>query len=134
MKIFWLGITVLWTLFLLGILLAPGNDLKTPNFLEFRYFDKVVHFGLFFVTETLYVSMVWFIPRFSTRIKLSILVGVVLAAGTEFAQFFIPYRDMDIYDFLADITGLFLGIAAVLIFRRISEKNTFHHKLRNLFT
>lgn len=100
----------LWTLILLGVLLAPVAGTGIPALGGFKHFDKVVHFCLFAVTGFVCVFGAGFLHQFRSRIVFEIAFGLLLAAGTEFAQSFIPVRDMSPYDFLADTLGLGVGL------------------------
>jgi len=47
-----------------------------------------------------------------------IVFGLCLAIGTEFAQYLIPTRNMSLYDLLADILGLSVGLLLYAFFHR----------------
>ena len=100
----------LWTLILLGVLLAPIAETSIPTLGWFKHFDKVVHFCLFAVTGFVGVFGAGFLRQFRSRMVFGFAFGLVLAAGTEFAQSFIPVRDMCFYDLLADVIGLSVGL------------------------
>lgn len=102
---------VIWTLVLLAILLSPmRGGIFPPE--GFRYWDKVVHFGLFAVTGFMSIYGASFFSRFRHRFIFGVVVGLVLAAGTELGQSLVPSRNTDLYDFLADVAGLCLGVLA----------------------
>ena len=105
-------ILILWTLILLGLLLSPIAETQIPSPGGFKHFDKVAHFGLFFVTGLVGVFSTRFLSQFGTRMLFGIVFGLFLAVSTEFAQSFIPLRNMSLYDFFADVAGL--GVALVL--------------------
>jgi VanZ family protein len=109
---------VIWTLALLAILLSPmRGSIFTPE--GFRYWDKVVHFGLFAVTGFLSIYGAVFFTRFRYRLIFGVVVGLVLAIGTELGQSLVPTRNTSLYDFLADLVGLCLGVLAyVLLYRQ----------------
>jgi VanZ family protein len=101
-------VLTLWTLVLLGLLLAPSVPLPIPH--GFKYFDKVAHVGLFGVTVCVSVFGSKFFSRFKLRLLFGIILSLFLAAGTEFVQSFSSTRTADPYDFLCDLVGLFLGL------------------------
>lgn len=80
--------------------------------------DKVVHFLMFLP----FPILSYFAFSFPTRkawhsllLTLCILaVGSAFAAGTEFIQDYIPYREGDTADFMADFLAMCLSSAAVL--------------------
>jgi VanZ family protein len=109
-------VLALWTLVLLGLLLAPKVPL--PLHQEFKYFDKIAHVGLFSVTVFVGVYGSKFFNRFKSRLLFGIILSLLLGAGTEFAQSFISSRTADPYDFLSDLVGLFLGLLLYILLYR----------------
>jgi len=107
-----LVVLILWTLILLGLLLAPIRESEILNPWGFPYFDKVVHFVLFFVTGFASVLSTKFLSRFRNRVLFGIIFGLFLAVGTELAQSSIPFRSRDFYDLTVDVIGL--GVALLL--------------------
>jgi len=91
-------------LFLISLLLVlvatltPGNGKIAGN-----YLDKVAHFSLFaFLTYQALKAL-----NNKEEITEVIIWSVLLGFLTEFLQQFIPDRNMDIYDALADTLGIF---------------------------
>ncbi len=105
-------VLILWTLFLLGVLLAPIGGSVIPGSLRFEHFDKVVHFGLFAITGFVSVYGANFRNQFRYRMLFGAVFSLFLAASTEYGQSLLPFRDMSIYDLLADIVGLGVGLAS----------------------
>ena len=105
-------VLVLWTLIVLGVLLAPIGEAEIPVPGKFKHWDKVYHFGLFAVTGFVGVFGAKFLSLFRSRMLFGIVFGLFLALCTEFAQSLIPCRNMSLYDLLADIVGL--GVALSL--------------------
>jgi VanZ family protein len=101
---------ILWTLFLLGLLLAPVRETPIPN-PGFMHWDKVAHFGLFAVTGFIGVFGFNFLGQFKFRMLFGTVFGLFLAISTEFAQSLVPLRDTSLYDLLADVVGLGVGLA-----------------------
>ncbi len=96
--IFWLSVLVVAVLASL-----PGESIRLPEILIF--WDKAQHFLAFFMLALL-GSL-----AFSSR-HVTLLVGLLLfGACIEVWQLFIPWRDADIFDFLADGVGVFLALA-----------------------
>lgn len=81
--------------------------------------DKVVHFCMFFPFPLLaYISYERTKPGIGQTLLFlgaTLLLGIILAAGTEFAQSFLPYRTADYEDLYADAAGLVLSAIIVLI-------------------
>jgi len=105
-----------WTAILLTLVLIPGrwiHAVEVPLSDSLFGLDKFVHCGLF----VLY-SAFWMRTGPPQRRLLPVLVGgFVLAIFTEWAQG-IPaiQRDPDVWDGLADITGMFLGLGGFYLF------------------
>lgn len=102
---------VLW--WLVGPVLAthlialylPGH----PGVPEPLYVDKLVHAALFGVP-------VWLLGRLTKRVWLIAGIFAVHAAASEVIQArFVPYRDGDVFDALADLVGI--GIAVWWLLR-----------------
>jgi len=107
---------------MLYLLLRPdaGNN-GLFDFVKFPGADKVVHFTLFFgwtflhFPEAVYPKQ-WPSP---TKAKLVwvLVMSVILAIVIELAQNFIPGRQTDIYDLVANASGSTAAIVAVKIVR-----------------
>ena len=110
-------VLVLWILILLGVLLAPISEPAIPALGGFKHFDKVAHFGLFMITGYIIVFGSRFFSRFRYRMFFGIVFGLCLAVGTEFAQYLIPARNMSLYDLLADVLGLSVGLLLYAFFQ-----------------
>ena len=90
--------------------------------------DKVVHFLMFFPFPVLFYfafcrpsSKAWH----GILLTFSILIlGGLFAAGTEYVQGFLPYREADASDFLADSLALCLSSIIVLL---IALKKSVRH-------
>lgn len=93
----------LFTISILIVLIAtlmPGNGKVAGN-----YLDKVVHFILFF-----FLSVNTCIKFMEHKKLIQILFYVVLLGfATEVAQNYIPGREMDIFDAIADTLGVMAG-------------------------
>lgn len=118
-------LVALWTMILLGLLLAPEVPLPFPH--GFKYFDKVAHVGLFTITIIVSVFGARFFSQFKSRMLFGIIFSLLLTAGTEFAQLFISTRSADPYDLLADLGGLLLGL---LLYTVLYRSNTLRSRLK----
>ena len=103
-------VLAVWTLTVILLLVIPlGRDLPGSGI---RYFDKIAHFGMFFVTGFLSVYAFGFLSKLLPRLIFSMIFGAVLSLGTELGQSFISYRTASPFDLLADIVGLVFGLFA----------------------
>ena len=88
---------------LLGVYL-PGSALADES--QLPGLDKVVHVLIFGVPAYLFGRLVrrpWWVG----------LAFVAHAALSEWLQTFVPYRDPDVFDFLADAAGVAVAMAAL---------------------
>jgi VanZ family protein len=93
---------VCWIAVTCFALTFPFHLQRTPRILE-RGFDKVIHTSLFTVMG---------ISAQAAAPWISLLVTGPVAVCLELIQKKIPGRNFDITDMLANITGMFLGLAA----------------------
>ncbi len=106
----------LWTIIIFILLALPGNMLPNENHLAISNLDKYVHitlFGTFVYLWTFYYAS----GKTEYPLKKSFLILIIACLyGTamEFVQkYFIPNRDYDIYDILADVMGAIAGFLIV---------------------
>lgn len=69
------------------------------------YLDKVVHFGLFLILS---INACYKYQNYERRTE-AIIWMIFFGLMTEVIQQFIPGRDMDIYDGIADTLGVISG-------------------------
>ena len=100
---------VFWIVLTCFALTFPFHLKRTPKILE-RGGDKIIHTSLFTVMGlSAQAAAPW----------VSLLVTAPLAVGLELVQKKIPWRTYDITDMLANIVGMFLGVAAFELSRRL---------------
>jgi len=112
---------ILWTFFIIVLLSIPGTMLPSEQGFSVPQFDKLVHvslFGGFVLSWNFYLSkrtlssarlLRWFFFVF--------LLGNSLGIGMEFAQkYWIPFRDFDTVDIIADMIGAGLGYGVSNVF------------------
>ena len=113
---YWLPVLVYLTV----IFVASAQPYLRPPF-EFRNSDKIWHvleylgFGLL-VVRALRATMRLTVPLAAALIALS--VGIVVGAGEEYLQSFVPGRVSSPLDLLADAVGLALAQLVYLAFTR----------------
>ena len=83
------------------------------------YFDKFIHFFLFFIQSLLITKSVMIYDiNLVYRYKFLILFSLSLfAIITEYQHYFIAYRNFDIFDMLANIIGVFIGVFLFDLFK-----------------
>jgi hypothetical protein len=121
-------IPVAWTIMIIVLLALPGNMLPSEQGFSIPNFDKAVHI-------TLFGGMVflWCFYFYSKKIAVKKLLSAffivyvcanVLGIGMEFVQkYFIPFRDFELGDIIADMIGAGIAYGFCNMFL-IEEKNS----------
>lgn len=95
------------------IFLAP---VPATHLAESNHVDKLVHFGIFLVFALLFqvdrAPGVWW----------GILTAFAFAAAIELVQAVLPYRDGDVWDFVAGAAGAACGTLIMLWFARQASR------------
>ncbi len=108
---------IVWLLIIFYGLFIPANSLPKKPFMVIPHFDKVVHFGLFFV-----FCLLLFVPFKKLKMNQLVfapLISFILSAVLEAVQHIVSSsRSSNMYDFLANTTGI---LAAVLFYHYIAS-------------
>jgi VanZ family protein len=107
-------IPILWSVIMGVLLFMPGSMLPHENTFAIPQFDKIVHIGIFggfvFLWNLMLSSRVIPLKRLLSLFFVVFLVGIAYGIGSEFIQkYFIPGRDYDNVDIIADMIGAGLG-------------------------
>jgi VanZ family protein len=105
-----------------GLFTPPGNLPQTALF-KIPHFDKLVHFGLFFVFCLLLFRP--FKELKKNHLLLAPFISLILAAALESAQHIITSsRSSNVYDFIANAAGIITAavVFQLLIANRSREK------------
>lgn len=110
---------LLWLAIICYALFIPADDLPLEPFFRIPHFDKIVHFGLFFVFCILLLRP---IKRLSlNHYLLAPLISIILSAILETSQHFLSVsRNSDIKDFIANSLGALSSVMVYYLF--ISDK------------
>ena len=106
---------VLYLLVVVILLASPlqGTGIRLNDYVLGIRTDRYVHTALFIpfmvFSRLLYTKTSFFIPLF---------LGIFFCSACESLHYFLPYREFSMYDYLANLTGLFLGATAYLFQRR----------------
>jgi len=102
---------LIWLVIITILCLMPADKLPSAPFLFFPGFDKLVHFGLYFI-----LALLLFRPltQKGWKVVMPVLLITMLVGGIiEALQFFLTQtRSADWGDFLADLTGAVCGLLA----------------------
>lgn len=125
---------IILALYLVAVVVLCLINFSSPPKVQKTLFgiptDKVVHFCMFFPMPILaffafdkYTEKMWTSLLFTL---LTFVVGVGLAAFTEWAQSLTPYRSGEKLDFVADIIALAVSsvLVAVLDISKMKKKTT----------
>ncbi len=89
---------------------------------ELPHIDKVLHFVAYALLGALFLRA-FKTSRIKNNVKLMLILSVLLSSlygiSDEIHQYFVPYRDADLMDVLADMLG---GIMGVYIYQAIARK------------
>jgi VanZ family protein len=100
---------LIWLVLICIGLFLPARDLPVKPFLFIPYFDKMVHFGLFFV-----FALLLYRPYKQLNLKYMLwapLTALTFGALLESVQRTISAtRDTDIHDFMANTAGVIVSI------------------------
>lgn len=100
---------IIWLVIICYGLFIPASELPTKPFINIPHFDKIVHFGLFFV-----FCLLLFRPFRKINVNPYIYapaVSIVLSALLEIIQHVISStRSSNLYDFMANTAGIVVSI------------------------
>jgi glycopeptide antibiotics resistance protein len=119
MKIIYFWKPLLWLAIICYALFIPADNLPLEPFFRIPHFDKMVHFGLFFV-------FCLFLLRPFKRLQLKYyilapLISISLSAGLELTQHVLSNsRHSDIKDFIANSLGVIASVIFYYLF--VSER------------
>lgn len=101
---------------ILIVTLTPGNGKFAGD-----YIDKIVHFLIFF---NLSLNICYKHQNNNNRFK-ALFLAVLLGLGTEFLQLYIPGRNMEFLDVVADTMGVVLGYFLYNVYKLKVDKTLF---------
>jgi len=105
----------IWLIIILFISLTPASKIPNSNILLIKNFDKVVHFGMYFIFSAI-ISRIINIEENKALIYVIIPITLTLFTGgmLEIIQSLLPInRSCSLGDFIANFMG---GIAGTLFF------------------
>lgn len=99
----------------------PGNDIPPTDWLHINYFDKFVHSGIFGLMGFLFS---WPLLKSGLSRKqlqqyflmIAIAVSMWGFVGELIQKYFIPGRNYDIFDWIADTIGAIAGFFILKLF------------------
>tara|TARA_B100000287_G_C20554882_1_gene749986 strand:+ start:170 stop:547 length:378 start_codon:yes stop_codon:yes gene_type:complete len=105
---FYLASSISWFFLIVYLLIfykSVDVDVKYPTI----YFDKIIHFLLFFVQSFL-ITKTYFSVKFSFNFfKMILILLLIFCFLIEIIQIIVPYRTFEYSDLLSNILGSVLG-------------------------
>lgn len=111
-----------WGLAILFACSIPSYRVNKIKIFDFDYFDKVVHFLLYFVFSIiLYFDLLYYKKMLKKKFNIFLyvlLIPLFWGVLIEFIQYhFIATRKGSIYDIIANTCGILISLCTVLILR-----------------
>jgi VanZ family protein len=109
-------------LLIVGVIWFLSSQSTLPQPKGILGWDKVQHFlayGALGVSVGLWASPAFWKRRPAFALLLTMLIGSAYGAIDEFHQYFVPGRNCDVWDWLADTLGALLGALAMMILVKI---------------
>lgn len=115
-KKFWPGIA--WFFVVLVLICMPGRKIsQADSWINHIHLDKFVHAGLFGI-----LVFLWVLPVIKSNVTAKwgkiIFIAILASAwglATEFIQKYVPGRDYDLMDWIADTIGIVLVLIVIKI-------------------
>ncbi|MCK4662689.1 MAG: VanZ family protein [Bacteroidales bacterium] len=110
-KYFWKSF--IWAIIIFIICGIPSDNIEKVSFINIPYFDKFVHFILYFILTLLIISgFTRFFKINIIKLKLSfisLIISIIYGIIIEILQKYLFIdRSFDLYDILANFSGAFL--------------------------
>ena len=101
---------IIWSVFIGVLLTLPGSVLPNEGSFKIPQFDKLVHIGMFsgfvFLWNLFFSTRQFPLQKLLRLFFLIFIIGVIYGIGSEYVQkYFIPGRDYDEADIIADMIG-----------------------------
>ena len=111
------SLSIFWFILIVYAMVFYNNTSDSRELL--LYFDKFIHFFLFFIQSLLITKSVMIYDiNLVYRYKFLILFSLSLfAIITEYQHYFIAYRNFDIFDMLTNIIGVIIGVFLFDLFK-----------------
>jgi VanZ family protein len=107
---------IIWAIIIFILCSLPGESLPQTSMIQIPHFDKMVHFGLFFIMGIFLIAELSYQTKLS-RISIAFITFAVIAfyggAIEVLQENYFSNRSGDFWDLCADIAG---GITSVFMF------------------
>jgi VanZ family protein len=104
------------------LLIFIQSSYSSPeNIPSLPYIDKVIHFAVYAILGILFFRA-FRTQRFKENINMVIMLSILSSSlygmSDEVHQYFVPHRDADIMDFLADVMGSICGVYVIKFIKK----------------
>ena len=108
----------IWSLFIFIVCIIPSNRFPSTSFIVIKHIDKYVHVLMFLVLNILSINAIKKATALAVLnnkiLFISFSYSMVYGLFIEFIQhLFIKGRNADLYDILADLIGVIIGMIFV---------------------
>lgn len=114
-------------LFLLLIFVMSSLPGETISGISFKFSDKILHAGAYFVLYFLFHHSLSKQEKFGfikeNAFLLAFLFTLLYAASDEFHQMYNPTRNADVYDLVADAVGGFIAYFSARFIIHVKSRN-----------
>jgi Predicted integral membrane protein len=127
--------SIVWAIIIFVLCTLPPSEIPRTKIL---YFDKVAHFGIFFIQSVLLSLLLKFRSRKSyfQIIIFSTLMAFIYGGLIEILQSRFFNRSGDLYDLIADIAGGLFGAVfypvILWVIRRLFLKKVYKNTLKTM--
>ncbi|MFI5124533.1 MAG: VanZ family protein [Chitinophagales bacterium] len=118
-----------WTIIIFILLALPGSVLPSESHFSIPDFDKYIHISIFCVFVVLWSFYYAAKPDKKNRnfFFIIFITACLYGIAMEYVQkYFIPRRDFDVEDILADVIGSALGFIISVSILLIGKKRSRH--------
>lgn len=107
--------TIIWAVVILILTLTPGHAMPSTGSFNIPNSDKIAHFFVFGIFAFFLIRGLTKQDDYVILKKYSIGVTALISVGfsllIEFLQISIPGRDFELFDILANVFGIALGLS-----------------------
>ncbi len=113
---------IIWAIVIFVLCSIPGNSLPQTSMIGIPHFDKIVHFGLFFIMGIFLIAELTYQTKLS-RISIAFitfaLITIYGGVIEVLQENYFSNRSGDFWDLCADVAG---GITSVFMFSYLKKQ------------
>ena len=121
-------LTLLWALVVAVLTLSPADSHPDVQFLNIPYFDKIAHTGIFAVLSFLMargiVKQQNAVINFKSAFFITLPTTVFYGGLIEYLQNFVPGRSVELFDLIANFTGVLLGLTSCYFLLKLKSNQS----------